>query len=1606
MKTNYGHLYIPICQIVKKVFLLNFIVLTILLSASLNLKEASTSFFYHWSMNENELEAFIKNGKIDLQNTSSLYYDGRYYPYYTVLLDNTPSELIHQVRNKQTKTISLSALPENFGSISEKAVDRIDLSVFKDHVQMQEIPGVGTLIEILPFLPDEKGQLICLLEADIQFYSSGARPLEKSDLTKDKTLLAKTASLKQNLPSEYCVIHLNKEGVYEISGQDLLDKKVDISSIVPEQIKLYRWGEEIPCLLTATNNKGTEVFKKNNIVRFYIPELKNPYGDYKYNPFTDYDAVVMTWDSGIGRRYIQENTDFSDDENKFGYDMNRKFRSTIHIEENQSFSPLSRLHEDELSHKYEHEFYSPSIKIGRSISFPFEIWDPVKDSPYDVHFKIRMQGLTYSVDDEMDHQIIVKANDLQVLEDEWEGQTARISNNEGLIYSHANLINGENHLQISVRGFSEDSYQDDQVLLDWFEISYDRYMIAHNNRLKFTPQYGRGTYMFQVRGLTSASDILILKNGRNWIRDYLVEAEESRGKEKTYSIYFEDKCNGDEEYLVVGPGKEDDNTFGVVAVDTFRYVNTIENEHYNTFSQGDYIIISHKDFYDKAKDLVEHKALLGFTPVLYQLERVYDEYNYGNESPYAIKNFLKDAYNNWSIRPEYVVLVGDTKTDNSVPVIYYQSTGAIGAIIAENWYADVDDDYVLDLALGRLPVSHEDELDSIIAKIKIFDNIHEQARNYREAVITGPGSVFRTQAHSYVNTIVPDYFQTDRLYLYDTHETGDFDADIHSTDTLVNFINDGLLTINYLGHGGGYTWDTHVLPYNDFDRFPANKPFIVNSLTCFSNTFSNNNAIGEQFIRHPRAAVSVLASTGYGWINSDYYFFEKLMGHMHEGKMSHGRAFRFAMADYFFSSFGRNASFIDRLDGVTYIKYFRKSFFYQFCILGDPSVAYPKTSKTDVSVSPRSLTSEDLININPNNNNITHAQVDIVASKGTDRKYPLMTKIPLEFQDGSAQIDLAQIPSGLPGGIVQMTLWDNENNIYTSSTDVTFGNPYVEGLEFYPSQPALLDSEVTLRLLVDATTQIDSIKLHVYRKPTLSSYSQVLSMHQVAPGIYETDDAFIYSSKDHFQTSVKDTTPLSYYYGNYFMPKIYANGESTSSQFFTLFPEYPNERDISIVQYKIENGKSKLVLLNQADTSSNVAVRLVSENLGQTFLDTVLTHYDVDKHYEAGSEKINTFYFDFLPQFGKDTLHVAIKALDVEDANSKNDTLSIVTDNNYLSYKNARWQNWMSDTCAINSDIFQQLVIDKTYSGSYTISIELDSVYYDLSDYGAKQSDPHTMRLISEDETISVLGIAGGVALTQPNMLAYHHGSNNKFYKLWQETASGRKRYLLNKPGDYLLATAQDDEAPEVEININAREIFERAYVSERSDFSIILKDNYGINPLDEFRHILLDGENISSDKVVVVDLDNIRELGINFKLEMEPGDHTLQVIAEDLVGNKVESDVYEIIYTGDSQLINYGNFPNPFTTKTSFIYELTEQFDDLTIKIYTISGRKIYTFSSKVNITTGLPLHGIGYHEVKWRGQDEFGNKVANGVYFYVIEAKVDGKTIKAKGKIAKLWL
>ena len=84
----------------------------------------------------------------------------------------------------------------------------------------------------------------------------------------------------------------------------------------------------------------------------------------------------------------------------------------------------------------------------------------------------------------------------------------------------------------------------------------------------------------------------------------------------------------------------------------------------------------------------------------------------------------------------------------------------------------------------------------------------------------------------------------------------------------------------------------------------------------------------------------------------------------------------------------------------------------------------------------------------------------------------------------------------------------------------------------------------------------------------------------------------------------------------------------------------------------------------------------------------------------------------------------------------------------------------------------------------------------------------------------------------------------------------------------------------------------------------------------------------------------------------------------------------------------NVFNYPNPFTTSTQFVYTLTgiEPPAQYKIQIMSVSGRIVRELTE---LDLG-PLR-IGTHrtELAWDGRDQYGDRMANGVYLYRVIAK-----------------
>ena len=91
-------------------------------------------------------------------------------------------------------------------------------------------------------------------------------------------------------------------------------------------------------------------------------------------------------------------------------------------------------------------------------------------------------------------------------------------------------------------------------------------------------------------------------------------------------------------------------------------------------------------------------------------------------------------------------------------------------------------------------------------------------------------------------------------------------------------------------------------------------------------------------------------------------------------------------------------------------------------------------------------------------------------------------------------------------------------------------------------------------------------------------------------------------------------------------------------------------------------------------------------------------------------------------------------------------------------------------------------------------------------------------------------------------------------------------------------------------------------------------------------------------------------------------------------------------------------NYPNPFTTKTSFFFEhnLSCQTLKVDIRIFTVSGKLIKTINQYLN------CDGFRQDGIQWDGRDDYGDSIGKGVYLYRL--KVSSLNGQSAEKIEKL--
>lgn len=251
----------------------------------------------------------------------------------------------------------------------------------------------------------------------------------------------------------------------------------------------------------------------------------------------------------------------------------------------------------------------------------------------------------------------------------------------------------------------------------------------------------------------------------------------------------------------------------------------------------------------------------------------------------------------------------------------------------------------------------------------------------------------------------------------------------------------------------------------------------------------------------------------------------------------------------------------------------------------------------------------------------------------------------------------------------------------------------------------------------------------------------------------------------------------------------------------------------------------------------------------------------------------------------------------------------------------------------------------------------------------------------------------------------YGYGKMSLYAKCDTADASG---YFSNFiVGGYSNNAIVDNDPPSIKMYLNDQSFANLSLTNENPILIAEVCDSSGINIM---------GSAIGHDAIITLDKESENAIVVNdffepqvnsyqkgvFKYpfnDLSEGKHTLTFKVWDILNNSSEKTIeFTVVKEKDLALAHVLNYPNPFSTHTSFYFEHNqiESAMDVKVQIFTVTGKIVKT------IIQNTQFNGFISEAIEWDGTDDYGDKLAKGVYLYKISVRTS--TGKYAEKIEKL--
>lgn len=1373
---------------------------------------------------------------------------------------------------------------------------------------------------------------------------------------------------KKNLQKGLAKIYIVEEGFYRIRGSDLIKAGLNLLDIDIRNLRLTANGADVPIFVGGWQNGQ---FDENDYFEFWGEEVKKTFWDRApdlyQDPYSSTNVYWLSWEQQGQWMSLEEGQVSEQDR----YRMIRpySFYETVHVERDGYFDRLSSVPIDLVRDFW---FFDGGVRPGRKQDYTFELYHPDDQSPLPVLPKIMLCGR--SMIDSVQHNVSAFLNDSYIGTGTWQWQNyySLTADNQNQIFG-SDLVHGTNQLTL-VNNTPADLY--DIFMLNWFEITYPRLYRAEKNFIKFTipPNYSDGTFLFKVDGFTG-KDIEVFKLGYSKITGTTIEEVTDFDDFTSIQVSFQD---------VVTSGKIEYVALTADARKSPFKIELSEGTDYRSENiKADYLLIAHPRFVDNPvlDELLNLRQAQGMSTFKANVVDVYDQFGYGRETPFALKNFINFAYENWGTR--FILFVGDgcyipnrvgRDTLNFIPA-YMRQTLKFGSAASDHWYSLVDgDDEIPDVHIGRLPVRDNEQLTTYVTKL-VANETNPAKGNWKNRIlfIGGNGTIFREQAF-WLQDHVPPKIESQFLFTIKVNQT-QYDPYFGGTADLIDHFDQGCAVMTFHGHGGGAIWaDNGLLRLEDSERlYNENRLPLILSMTCFTGSFESpgRESLADALLfDNEYGAMAMVGASGVGWLWNDYYLETEILKALVK----------------------RPSAPIGEIIGAGKIAYYSKFMGYhatsqinQYHLLGDPASRLAMPSK-DI----RLQLSEDILS--PGDSVVVTGELPFGAGEiylnivDENRNIVRDYYLPVGDRTFSKEIELPEDMSTIEG-YVQVY---GEDAIGAANAH-GYAPFSLNGVRF-DSTGIINVSEDSLLFRLRLVSEIGVDRIYCI------AYGDTLEMTA--------------GEKDWYQSMRGVKMP---WYGTEIFYRFVVETEEGNTLESPVFRHHvAGKIDIQAVPASLKmEGEEEVILTAQVYNSSDQVGRSVVVLFEEMLPDSTFRRIGTDT-VDVDPFKKATAKTPFSPAPGNVTVRLNVEyPNDPFPYNNQIFSMLSVSRFNYSPEAGLLVSGAPVDSLSIGGLTIQsrpQLTDHRTVMsvlalGQVSIVEQPDlhwidgAPVYKIYFGGGDEELTAPMEIVlrpSERSSFDSLGTT--VALFQLD------NRTKKWRRLSTVVDSDGYKASINRSGAVSLFRWDEVEPPTFEFSIDGQPYVPGRMVGRNPVISLLLQDANGVDLFSDSFRFLYDGKQMEREEMGLTDsLINANHVSLKLRPELDPVEHAFTFKAADCFGNATEEIELLVNVQANFEINMLGNYPNPFLEETVFAYEITQPCEEVTLRIYTASGRLIRNMNAFEFSQDPNPL-SADYHELLWDGRDQDGMEVANGVYFYKLTAKQKDKSKEVLGKVAKI--